>query len=104
MVERSDLVLGLEAVQRRICSYGGGGRCDCKFGAHRPGAHAMSENGCGCPEVGRAAEILAAMTPAEYERVLRRMGRPKRAVSKLERQPDPCDDAACPARPPTSST
>lgn len=49
-----DLAKALEAVRRRICAYGGNGRCDCKYGAHSTFTRRGREE-TGCPEL---AELI----------------------------------------------
>lgn len=51
--ERKALAQTLEALRRRVCAYGGGTRCDCKYGltvaddvkVERAGAFGTSDNG-----------------------------------------------------------
>lgn len=51
-VEHDVLIENLEKLRRRLCAYGGGGRCDCKFGANGAGEQT------GCPEVAQAIKLL----------------------------------------------
>lgn len=69
--DRAELLAGLDQIWRALCSYGGGDRCDCKYGADNVGA--ATENGCGCPEARAAAAIIRALTPREFELVLQRI-------------------------------
>jgi hypothetical protein len=49
-------------------------RCDCKYGVAREGkAYPMHEMASGCCEAQFAADIIAEMTPKEYERIWKRM-------------------------------
>lgn len=41
MIDRVALAAALEAVRRRVCAYGGYGRCDCKYGAGRTAIWAL---------------------------------------------------------------
>ena len=42
----------------------------------------MSEEGSGCPELLDAADLLAAMTPAEEKRIRARIARHRRSAAK----------------------
>lgn len=70
------LVVGLEAVANGCCAYrlpteaGQHRGCDCKYGAAT--GLRRGEFGNGCPETRLAAELIGAMTPAEYARVCKR--------------------------------
>ena len=51
-VEHDVLIENLEKLRRWLCAYGGGGLCDCKFGANGGGEQT------GCPEIRQAIKLL----------------------------------------------
>jgi hypothetical protein len=75
------IVEGLTKIKRSLCAYDSYGKdmvkydgkeeetviCDCKYGADK------NTEGKGCPEVSAARHIIAAMTPKEYARILKRL-------------------------------
>jgi len=66
---REDLIVNLEKVRSRLCSYVNSENfCDCKFGVER----GFSE-GTGCPEVRTAMNILEAMTDEQYGVLVQRI-------------------------------
>jgi len=87
IIEQDRLVQGLLKIKRTLCSYDAFGanfsreedrnvesvlrhRCDCKYGATQVGS--KHEEGCGCPEVAAAMTLIALLTPAEFERMVKR--------------------------------
>lgn len=63
-------ISGLLKMQRDHCHYGNPNRCDCKYGVENGGSEQS-----GCPELRMAAEILGAMTKAEFKRIQMRIDR-----------------------------
>jgi hypothetical protein len=45
------LARALEAIRRRICAYGGNGRCDCKYGRDATKQQRAGSEQTGCPEL-----------------------------------------------------
>lgn len=71
-INKKDLELGLIKLQKHLCSYhqpadiNVRNPCDCKYGA-RNGITPLSEEGCGCPEVSQALQIIKSMSQEEFE-------------------------------------
>lgn len=83
-VKQPELVAGLIRIQHVLCAYRGATRCDCKYGAQRPATG--HEAGNGCPETMLASLVVGLLTPAEYAKVLKRMGRTNKHYARLQRQ------------------
>lgn len=64
-MKRVDAVDSVEIIRRGHCSYRSP-RCDCKFGVAQLGRVQGSEHGCGCPELGEVALVLAGLTEKQY--------------------------------------
>ena len=82
--DKDDLARVLCWLREKVCAYRGkpGHACDCKFGATEQSVGRMSEKGSGCPELLDAADLLAAMTPAEEKRIRARIARARRSAAK----------------------
>lgn len=68
---KQELVDGLEGLRKRVCAYVGGKMCDCKYGAHKPGA-GRGEQGSGCQELRGAIGVLNAISEQMYDSLTKR--------------------------------
>jgi hypothetical protein len=67
-VNRTRLLIGLEALRRSVCPYSRPQHgCDCKYGVSLRG----EQNGC--PELREAIHLLAALTQDEFEELILRV-------------------------------
>jgi hypothetical protein len=73
-VNKSDLLEGLKVVQKRRCGYGGGPKCDCKYGVSEKTFNNATSEQNGCPELSEALRIIQAMTDNEFNRITKRAG------------------------------
>jgi len=75
-IQQNKLIENLGNIAHKLCSYSmeshRTSRCDCKYGATYKKAAMCSEDGCGCPEVSMAEQIVKAMTPTEFKRICKR--------------------------------
>jgi hypothetical protein len=57
---REEIIEALKIIRKCVCSYGTGygKRCDCKFGVTKEKFGKGHEDGCGCPELYQAIELL----------------------------------------------
>lgn len=93
---RQHLARTVMIIQRSICQYRGHSQplrrahCDCKYGLPTHSDEAIAEairkgtlhhqfgEDSGCPELAAVEDVLNAMTDKEWERLIKRMNKPKR--------------------------
>lgn len=73
-VDLEAILLILESARKKRCAYVGK-RCDCKYG-HVKDGHFVGSEASGCPELYAAQALLQALTPAELQRLRKRVERP----------------------------
>ncbi len=58
-----ETIEALKIIRESVCSYGQkyGQHCDCKYGVTKEKFGKGRENGCGCPELYSAIELLGAI-------------------------------------------
>lgn len=72
-MKQDELVNSLERIRKKLCAYMGE-HCDCKFMAPENDTICNgSEIGSGCPEIYTAIAIINALTPAELEKINKRV-------------------------------
>jgi hypothetical protein len=72
IANRHDLLSALEITRKHLCVYGAGTPCDCKFGVTHQETLGKSEVGSGCPEVASAIALVEAMTPRQFEELVKK--------------------------------